>query len=114
MMMMMMCEHEIYILLHRECECGWNVFFFFRLRCCSRRSLDPLCSHSLTAEPPPDAAALLSYRLSPLQTGYFQLASLLLVLVVVVVVASWVLVCVCWIPLWERILIKLVDRWSYF
>lgn len=75
----------------------------------------PLCSHSLTAEPPPDAAALLSYRLSPLQTGYFQLASLLLVLVlVVVVVASWVLVCVCWILLCERILIKLVDRWSYF
>lgn len=34
MMLMMMCEHEIYILLHRECECGWNVFFF-RLRCCS-------------------------------------------------------------------------------
>ena len=99
--MMMMCEHEIYILLHRECECG--MCFFFRLRCCSRRSLDPLCSHSLTAEPPPDAAALLSYRLSPLQTGYFQLASLLLLLllVVVVVVASWVLVCVCRILLWE-------------
>lgn len=92
-----------------------GMWVFFRLRCCSRTSLDPLCSHSLTAEPPPDAAALLSYRLSPLQTGYFQLASLLLVLVVVVVVvASWVLVCVCWIPLWERILIKFVDRWSYF
>ena len=70
----------------------------FKLRCCSRRSLDPLCSHSLTAEPPPDAAALLSYKLSPLQTGYFQLASVLLLLLLLLV-ASWVLVCVCWILL---------------